>query len=39
VVAAPVFSQIMQGALRLLNAPHDGPLELPDEGEEAKEST
>jgi len=39
VVAAPVFSQIMQGALRLLNAPHDGPLELPGEGEEAKEST
>ena len=23
-VAAPVFSQIMQGALRLLNVPHDG---------------
>jgi cell division protein FtsI (penicillin-binding protein 3) len=39
VVAAPVFSQIMQGALRLLDAPHDGPLELPGEGEEAKEST
>jgi len=38
-VAAPVFSQVMQGALRLLNVPHDGPLELPGEAEEAKEST
>jgi len=38
-VAAPVFSQIMQGALRLLNVPHDGPLELPADFEEAKEST
>jgi len=37
-VAAPVFSQVMQGALRLLGVPHDGPLELL-EGEEAKEST
>jgi cell division protein FtsI (penicillin-binding protein 3) len=37
-VAAPVFSQVMQGALRLLGVPHDGPLELP-EGEAAKEST
>jgi cell division protein FtsI (penicillin-binding protein 3) len=39
-VAAPVFSQVMQGALRLLGLPHDAPLvplELP--GEEAKEST
>jgi len=39
VVAAPVFSQVMQGALRLLNVPHDGPLELPGDAEEAKEST
>ena len=41
-VAAPVFAQVMQGALRLLNVPHDAPLapiELPGEGEEAKEST
>ncbi|HEX6154587.1 MAG TPA: penicillin-binding protein 2 [Burkholderiales bacterium] len=38
-VAAPVFSQVMQGALRLLNVPHDGPLELPGEADEAKEST
>jgi len=38
-VAAPVFSQVMQGALRLLNVPHDGPLELPGDAEEAKEST
>jgi cell division protein FtsI (penicillin-binding protein 3) len=39
-VAAPVFAQVMQGALRLLAVPHDAPLEpleLP--GEEAKEST
>ena len=39
VVAAPVFSQVMQGALRLLNVPHDGPLELAPDAEEAKEST
>jgi cell division protein FtsI (penicillin-binding protein 3) len=42
VVAAPVFAQIMQGALRLLSVPHDAPLEpvpLPGEGEEAREST
>jgi cell division protein FtsI (penicillin-binding protein 3) len=26
-VAAPVFAQVMQGALRLLNVPHDAPLE------------
>jgi len=42
VVAAPVFSQVAQGALRLLNVPHDAPLEpvpLPGEGEEAREST
>jgi cell division protein FtsI (penicillin-binding protein 3) len=41
-VAAPVFSQVMQGALRLLGAPYDAPLspiEMPGEGEEAKEST
>jgi len=41
-VAAPVFAQVMQGALRLLAVPHDAPLEpipLPGEGEEAKEST
>jgi cell division protein FtsI (penicillin-binding protein 3) len=41
-VAAPVFGQVMQGALRLIGAPHDAPLvpvELPGEGEEAKEST
>jgi cell division protein FtsI (penicillin-binding protein 3) len=39
-VAAPVFAQVMQGALRLLAVPHDAPLEpleLP--GEEPKEST
>jgi len=41
-VAAPVFAQVMQGALRLLGVPHDAPLEpveLPGEGDEAKEST
>lgn len=41
-VAAPVFAQVMQGALRLMHVPHDAPLtpvELPGEGEEAKEST
>ncbi len=41
-VAAPVFAQVMQGALRMLNAPHDAPLEpvpFPGEGEELKEST
>jgi len=41
-VAAPVFSQVMQGALRLLGVPHDAPLEpleLPGEAEEANEST
>jgi cell division protein FtsI (penicillin-binding protein 3) len=40
-VAAPVFAQVMQGALRMLNVPHDAPLEpveLPG-GEELKEST
>jgi cell division protein FtsI (penicillin-binding protein 3) len=42
VVAAPVFAQIAQAALRLLHVPHDAPLEpvpLPGEGEEAREST
>jgi cell division protein FtsI (penicillin-binding protein 3) len=41
-VAAPVFAQVMQGALRLMNVPHDAPLEPlgePREDEEAKEST
>ena len=38
-VAAPVFAQVMQGALRLLGVPHDAPLEPPSEAEEAKEST
>jgi cell division protein FtsI (penicillin-binding protein 3) len=41
-VAAPVFAQVMQGALRLLGSPYDAPLapiELPGEGDEAKENT
>jgi cell division protein FtsI (penicillin-binding protein 3) len=41
-VAAPVFAQVMQGALRMLDVPHDAPLKplaVPGEGEEAKEST
>ncbi len=41
-VAAPVFSQVMQGALRLLGVAPDAPVEpvpLPGEGEEAKEGT
>ncbi len=41
-VAAPVFSQVMQGSLRLLGVRPDAPMEpvpLPGEGEEAKEST
>jgi cell division protein FtsI (penicillin-binding protein 3) len=41
-VAAPVFAQVMQGALRLLGVPYDAPLtpiEMPGEGDEAKEST
>jgi cell division protein FtsI (penicillin-binding protein 3) len=38
-VAAPVFSQVMQGALRLLGVPHDAPLEMPLDAEAAKEST
>jgi cell division protein FtsI (penicillin-binding protein 3) len=40
-VAAPVFAQVMQGALRLLGVPHDAPLEplqLPSEAE-LREST
>ncbi len=31
-VAAPVFAQVAQGALRLLGVPHDAPLVRPDEG-------
>ena len=41
-VAAPVFAQVMQGALRLLGVPHDAPLEpleLPSEADETREST
>jgi cell division protein FtsI (penicillin-binding protein 3) len=41
-VAAPVFAQVMQGALRLLNVPHDAPLEpleMPRVGDDAKEGT
>jgi cell division protein FtsI (penicillin-binding protein 3) len=42
-VAAPVFAQVMQGALRLLGVPHDAPpdlpLDAPGEAEAAKEST
>jgi cell division protein FtsI (penicillin-binding protein 3) len=40
-VAAPVFAQVMQGALRLMGVPHDAPLEPidPGEGDEAREST
>jgi cell division protein FtsI (penicillin-binding protein 3) len=40
-VAAPVFAQVMAGALRLLDISPDAPmrpLELPAEGEEVKES-
>jgi len=40
-VAAPVFAQVMAGALRLLDVPPDGPMrpvDLPAEGEEVKES-
>jgi len=41
-VAAPVFSQVTQGALRVLGVAHDAPLEpleMPAAGEEAREST
>jgi cell division protein FtsI (penicillin-binding protein 3) len=41
-VAAPVFSQVMQGALRLLGVPYDAPLaplELPGGDDDLKEST
>ena len=38
-VAAPVFAQVMQGALRLLGVPHDAPLVPLELGDEAKEST
>lgn len=41
-VAAPVFAQVMKGALRMLSVPHDAPLEpldMPGEGDDAKEST
>ena len=41
-VAAPVFAQVMQGALRMLGVPYDAPLEplqLPGEGDDAREST
>jgi cell division protein FtsI (penicillin-binding protein 3) len=40
--AAPVFAQVMQGALRVLGVPYDmplEPLELPGEGDEARENT
>ena len=42
IVAAPVFAQVTQGALRMMSVPHDAPLEplpTPAEGEEAKENT
>ena len=42
VVAAPVFAQVMQGALRLMGVPYDAPLaplELPGADDEAKENT
>ena len=42
VVAAPVFAQVMQGALRLMGVPYDAPLEpleLPGADDDAKEST
>jgi cell division protein FtsI (penicillin-binding protein 3) len=41
-VAAPVFAQVMQGALRLLGVPNDAPLvpvEQPGAGDDAREST
>jgi cell division protein FtsI (penicillin-binding protein 3) len=43
IVAAPLFAQVMQGALRLLGVPHDAPLETLElrsgGSEQAKEST
>jgi cell division protein FtsI (penicillin-binding protein 3) len=42
VVSAPVFAQVMQGALRSLGVPPDAPMqpvELPGEGDEIKEGT
>jgi cell division protein FtsI (penicillin-binding protein 3) len=42
VVAAPVFAEVMRGALRSLGVPYDAPLEpvpVQDVGEEAREST
>jgi cell division protein FtsI (penicillin-binding protein 3) len=40
VVAAPVFAQVMQGALRMLGVPHDAPLEpLETPADETREST
>jgi cell division protein FtsI (penicillin-binding protein 3) len=42
VVAAPIFAQVMQGALRIIGAPYDAPLEpleLPGTDDEAKENT
>ena len=41
-VAAPVFAQVAQGALRALGVAHDAPLEplqMPADGEETREST
>jgi len=40
-VAAPVFAQVMAGALRILDVQPDAPMKpivLPAEGEEVKES-
>jgi len=42
IVAAPVFAQVTQGALRMMGVPHDAPLEpleTPADDEEAKENT
>lgn len=41
-VAAPVFAQVMQGILRMLDVPYDAPLEpldAPGDGDAAKEGT
>ena len=39
-VAAPVFAQVMQGALRMLGVPHDAPLEpLEMPADETRENT